>query len=109
MKIDPSEITFKFRFREDENFPATMVLNIGEIEIRGFSVRKSQFKENSCPFVIFPPASKAGKGWLKIFYTANKSLWSEIQNAALAQFDKEHSTHLFKEISDKFGADKVVL
>ena len=112
MRIDVNELEFKFKFRDEQDFPATTVLTIGQFEVRGFSVRKTQYKDNAKNFVLFPPASKAGKGWLKIFFTDDKNNWKLLEEKALKQFDREHTDYLVKEQilpkEDDINVDKII-
>lgn len=109
MKINIDDLKFKFKFREggdSETFPATMVLAIGQFEIRGFSVRKTAFKENPNGFVLFPPANRSSGGkYIKIFFTDIKEDWHKLENKVLERFEKEHTTHLSAIFGDQFIPD----
>lgn len=95
MMIDINDLKFKFRFRDDPEFLATMTLVIGPFEIKSFRVFKSQFEENVKRYFIKPPANR-GKGgkWIDIFWTNSKDDWALLEEKALEQFAKEQDDYL---------------
>ncbi len=101
MKLNIDELEYKFKFHENEQMPATMTLFMGQFQIRGFRIMKSQYTDNSKRFVLFPPANRTGRGkWIKIFFTEIKDDWALLEQRALAQFDIEHTDYLIgKEIN----------
>ena len=84
MKINIENLEFKFKFRDNEDLPATMTLIIGQFEVRGFRVRKSKFSDSEQRFVLFPPAVSAGNNkWIKIFFCYDKESWKKLETVVL--------------------------
>ena len=100
MKINIDDLKYEFKFREREDsdaFPATMILRIGQFEVKGFSVRKTGFEENEKGFFLSPPSNRIGGGkWIKLFFTEIKEDWGKLEANALKQFNKEHQEYLIK-------------
>ncbi|MBN1325870.1 hypothetical protein JW977_02735 [Candidatus Falkowbacteria bacterium] len=97
MTIDLNALKFKFKFTDNPEMPATMILIIGQFEIRGFTIRKSIF-ENKEPFVAYPPANRSGGGkWIKIFWTDDKELWNSFCKLVLEKFNTEHTEYLISQ------------
>lgn len=108
MKIDIKDLKIKFKFRDDPEFPANVTLTIGQFEVRGFSIRKSQFEENSKRFVMYPPASRGGKGWIKICFVYDKEDWKEFEDWVLKKFEEEHTEYLFGESIKSESSEKEI-
>jgi hypothetical protein len=96
MTTPPDTLEFEFKFKNDDENPATMILHVGSFKIRGFRVQKSKF-DGKIPYYISPPANRGPKGWIQIVWVEDKSEWKRIEEKALTQFDKEHTEHLMKE------------
>ncbi len=98
MKISIDDLKFKFKFKENDNMPAIMTLIIGQFEVRGFKVLKTQFEENRQKFVIYPPSKSLDHNkWLQLFWTEDKEDWNLLCKKALEQFDKEHTDWLLEQ------------
>ena len=97
MRININELQFKFKFRDDPEMPATMVLVVGQFEIRGFRVLKSKFEENATRYYIKPPSNKTSRGWVDIFWVNAPKDWSLLEKLVLEQFSKEQEEKLLKE------------
>ena len=98
MKINIAQLEFKFKFRDDIDFPASMTLLIGQFEVRGFTIRKSKFQNNDKRHALFPPAKNmGGKKWLHLFHSPDKKEWDELQDAAIKQFNEEHENYLLQQ------------
>jgi hypothetical protein len=108
MRIKIEDLEFKFKFRDDEDFPATMTLFIGQFEVRGFTIRKTKFSDNSNNFALFPPANRSGHGkWVKIFFTEIKNDWKELEDRVLQQFNEEHTDYLIKNNNDEIDVNNI--
>lgn len=95
MKINIDDLEFKFKFRDDLEMPATMILIIGQFKVKGFTIRKSKFEENNKRFVLFTPSNRSANGkWIKIFWTDVKDDWKLLEKKVLEEFDKQHSEYL---------------
>ncbi|MFA6532994.1 MAG: hypothetical protein WCT22_03280 [Patescibacteria group bacterium] len=99
MRINIDDLKFKFKFKDDPEMPATMVLIVGQFEIRGFTVRKSKFDENAKRYVLYPPANRSASGkWIKIFWTELKEEWELLEKRALKQFEEEQTDKYLREL-----------
>lgn len=92
MNIDIEAL--EFRFQDKSGSPdtlATMTLMIGQFQVRGFRIMRTQYPENGEDLVLFPPSnrSKGGRSWVKVFWTDDKESWSRLQEIALAEFRQE--------------------
>lgn len=106
MTIDLNALKLKFKFTDNPEMPATMILTIGQFQVRGFTVRKSKYEENNEPFVLFPPANRsAGGKWIKIFWTDDKDLWKSFCKIALDKFSIEHTEYL---INQSVGNNNII-
>ncbi|PIR03773.1 MAG: hypothetical protein COV59_03815 [Candidatus Magasanikbacteria bacterium CG11_big_fil_rev_8_21_14_0_20_39_34] len=100
MTITTADMKFKFKFRDDIDFPASMTLLIGQFEVRGFTVRKSKYPNGSVRHTLYPPSKNVGGAkWLHIFYVPNKEDWAKIERAALDAFYAEFDDHLMHEMN----------
>lgn len=98
MTINIDDLKFKFKFKDDPEMPATMVLIIGQFEVRGFTVRKSKFEENKKRYVLYPPSNRSSSGkWIKIFWTELKEEWELLEKGALKQFEEEQTDKCLRE------------
>lgn len=105
MKIDPSELTLKFKFHDKENMPATVTISIAQFEVRGFRVMRTKFDDNASRFVLYPPAIRGGAGrFMDIVRVADKEEWKRFEEFVLSKFDEEHTKHL---LSTFEGEDKL--
>lgn len=105
MKIDPKEISLKFKFHDKENMPATVTISIGQFDVRGFRVMRTKFEENKGRFVLYPPAIRGGGGrFMDIVRVADKEDWKQFEQFVLHRFDEEYSTHLMNAFE---GEDKL--
>ncbi len=108
MKINTHEISFRFKFRDDINFPATMTVVIGQFEIRGFTVRKSKFEDANQLYAVFPPSKNVGgPKWLHLFYTPDKKEWVLFEKVALEKFKKEQDRHLLDQVEEETSWEDV--
>ena len=91
MKINFKELTFKIKLANDNEYPDLLayaslkLLDEHErhLTYNGFTIRKSKF--DSKPYLM-PPSKRTGNGFFK-FLLAEKSLWKEIEKAAVEQYD----------------------
>ena len=96
MEINGQKVECKFKFKDDTNTPATAVLIIGEIKVKGFRVCLSKFKDNKLQHVFYPPAAPVGPGWYKLFWT-KKETWTALEEFVLQEFREQHTIHVVKE------------
>lgn len=97
MKIDITTLEYQFKFRDDNDFPATMILKIGQFEIKGFRIMASQYQDSAKRFFLKPPSNRVQNGkWLNIVWMDSKDDWSEFEKFALKKFDDEHTENLMK-------------
>lgn len=102
MRINVNELSFEFKFKDDDEHPATMILKVGQFQIRGFRIMKTAFEENKKRFVLFPPANRTRNNkWIKIFWTDIKPDWELLENLALKQFNKEHEEYLLSKLNPR--------
>lgn len=93
---------FKFKFRDDVDFPASMTLVLGKYEIRGFAIRKSKFPNEKIRHALYPPAKNLGGAkWLHLFYVPDKAEWSKLEKAVLEKFYPEQDEYLMKQIAEE--------
>ena len=108
MKINIHDIAYKFKFREDIEFPATMTLIVGQFEVRGFTVRKSKYTDSNQLHAIFPPSKNVGGSkWLHLFYTPDKKEWVLLEKAALQKFNKQHEKYLLDQIQEETSLEDI--
>lgn len=108
MKINKDQLRFKFKFQDKDDFPASMTLSVGQFEIRGFTIRKTQFSTNVKRYVLFPPAKGLGGGkWLHLFRAPDKKDWQELEDIVLEQFDKEHADYLIANLKIESSPDSI--
>ncbi len=101
MKIDIQKIEVKFQFKNNENLMAQVNLTIGPLELRGFRIMKTKFKDNKNRFVLFPPSVRCGGGkFMHIVRIGDKKYWAELQDYVLDKFDKEQNEFLMNAMKD---------
>lgn len=98
MRINIEDLKFKFKFKDDPEMPATMILIIGQFEVKGFRVFKTKFAENTSRYYIKPPANRTGSGkWVDIFWVNVPKDWKLLEKLALEQFEREQEEKLLGE------------
>ncbi len=108
MNVNKDQLQFKFKFQDNDDFPAGLTLVIGQFEIRGFTIRKTKFSSNVKRYALFPPAKGLGGGkWLHLFRAPDKKDWQELEDIVLEQFDKEHSDYLMTNLKIKTSPDEI--
>ncbi|NMC51527.1 hypothetical protein GYA54_02225 [Candidatus Kuenenbacteria bacterium] len=89
MKINIDELEFNFKFKNDDNMPATMTLVIGQFEVRGFKVVATHYESNKNKFKLYPPSKSMGNDkWFHLFFTPDKNEWGKIEQRALEKFNE---------------------
>ena len=97
MKINIDEIEFKITLRDDTKMLAVVTLSIDIIEIRGFAIRPSKFKDGEKKLVLFPPSIRTGSGgWMHIMRITNKNDWELLENKILQEYDKQLEAATFE-------------
>lgn len=91
MIINIDELQFKFKFRNDPEFPATMTLVVGQFQVRGFRIMRTKYEDNKKQYYLKPPSNRTGRGaWIQLFWTDSKDDWKLLEDKALEAFDKEY-------------------
>lgn len=100
MKIDQYNLKYEFKFRDETDFPATMTLIIEEfMEIRNFTIRKSDYRNNELKFFLTPPSIRLKSNkYLSIFRLTEKNEWNRFQIKVIKEFEKQYDTHLFESL-----------
>jgi hypothetical protein len=97
MKINISDLDFKIKLTDKDEMPAIVTFVVGQFEIRGFTIRRTKFKESIKRFVLYPPANRVGiNKWIKIFWTEDKEEWAKIEDTVLEKFNTEFDENYFK-------------
>jgi len=92
------EIKFKFKFRDEIDFPATITLILGVFEIRGFCIRKSKYPKGNIRHALYPPSRNVGGyKWMHIFFCSDKKIWAKIEDKALEEFYHQQDKYLLSE------------
>ncbi len=108
MKINVDDLVFKFKFRDDGDFPAQVTVTIGQFEVRGFAIRKTNFPTGTKRHALYPPAKSMGGGkWLHIVRAPEKGDWQKFEDIVLEQFDKEYTDYLMTKLNSGGNPDNI--
>jgi hypothetical protein len=94
MKINLSEIQFKFKFLDDKKTKAIITLDFGEFVVRGFRITESQFDNiNGEKLWLMPPSYLGGGRYHPIFFMPNKDQWLELQKMIWDEYKIKMDLH----------------
>jgi len=76
---------------------AVIILD-GTLEVRGFKILKSKFKESS--YIVKPPSYKGGGiKWVNIFRVHDNEVWESISKKILDEYEIDKDLEIEEEIS----------
>lgn len=88
MYIDVNNIDFDIKFTGKDEMPGTVKIKIGQLELSGFSLRRSKF-DSGLPLVLFPPTAKTRSGnYMKLFFAPTED-WKRMNEIINKQFINE--------------------
>lgn len=103
-KIDISEITFRIKILESEDWKAMVTINFGWISIKGYRIKVSEFLGEHGEFLwVVPPCYRTMAGFKPIVHI-EKELWKKIEKLLVKEYRKKFEEYAEKKlggVSDK--------
>ena len=101
MKIRPEDIEVKIEFVQKEKMLARATLILGQFEIRGYKILRSE----KTLLVVYPPAViNSSKHYTDIVRITEKDDWHELQDYILKKYDEAVEKTKYENINEQTRA-----